>query len=179
MSPSKVLKLYYGLSFIAGILLTFVLSHLVYTQDIGVRGAAVMTLCLNVLLVMLLPLVLDWAEQRYFKARFILMEEVASTNPELAALLKEQCQRLAIPNLRLAIVHSADRELFSYGLWRNNARLILSDAFLKSDEPKFMFPSIEAELTRFAAQDGTIVFLLFTAAQETLQLYLLGTGFFH
>jgi hypothetical protein len=42
-----------------------------------------------------------------------------------------------------------------------------------------MFPSIEAELTRFAAQDGTIVFLLFTAAQETLQLYLLGTGFFH
>jgi len=154
-------------------MLTVLLSHWVATKDVGPRGAAIMTACLNVLLIMLLPLVLDWAERKYFKARFIMLEEVARTNPELASILQSQCQRLAIPNLRLAIVQSASKELFSYGMWRNNPRLVVSDSFLDVDQVNRMVPSIEAELTRFANQDMPLIFLMFGIVQEILLLVLL------
>jgi Zn-dependent protease with chaperone function len=175
MHPSRVLKIYYASSFAAGVLLTFFLTHWVATKDVGPRGAAIITACLNVLLIMLLPLVLDWAESKYFKARFIMLEEVAKTNPELASILQEQCQRLAIPNLRLAIVQSSSKELFSYGLWRNNPRLVLSESFLEIEQVNRMIPSIEAELIRFSNQDMPLIFLMFGIVQEMLLLVLLVT----
>jgi Zn-dependent protease with chaperone function len=173
MSPSKVLNFYYALAFAIGTVLSIFLAHWVETKDIGVRGAAVLNLSINVFFIMVLPLVLDWAERRYFKARFLLLEELAFTNPELATVLQEQCSRLAIPNLRLAIVHSANLELFSYGLWRNNPRLIVSDSFLTPEEQARIIPSIEAELARFATQDRTMIFLMFAALQEIIQLLIL------
>jgi len=175
MHPSRVLKIYYAVSFVSGVVLTFFLTHWVTTKDVGPRGAAIMTACLNVLLIMLLPLVLDWAERKYFKARFIMLEEVAKTNPELASILQEQCKRLALPNLRLAIVQSPAKELFSYGLWRNNPRLILSESFLDVEQVNRMIPSIEAELLRFSNQDMPLMFLMFAIVQEMLLLILLAS----
>jgi hypothetical protein len=173
MTPSKVLNFYYATTFSVGVVLSFLLAHLVKSNEIGVRGAAVLNLTINVFFIMILPMVLDWAESRYFKARFLLLEELAATNPEVAAVLREQCSRLAILNLRLAIVHSSDLELFSYGLWRTNPRLIVSDSFLSLAEQARVIPSIEAELVRFATQDKTMIFLMFAALQEILQLFLL------
>lgn len=166
MRPSRVLKIYYLLTFAIGILLTLPVAHWVQTQELGGRGAAGMTLCWNVLFIMLLPLVMDWGERRYFKARFLALEEVAETNPELATVIKEQCQKLNLPNLRFAVVDTTD-EMFSYGLWRNNPRLVVSDKFLAEDKSKII-PSIEAELTRFTSQDHTFVFLAFTIVQLML-----------
>ncbi len=107
---------------------------------------------------MLLPLVLDWAERHYFKARFLALEEFAKTNPDLASVLEKQCKELAIPKLRLAVVESQTNELFSYGLWRINPRLILSRSLLNKESQIKMIPSIEAELSNFASQDRTLVF---------------------
>jgi Zn-dependent protease with chaperone function len=173
MSPSRVLKLYYVASFVLGCLLTLVSAHWVSSKEIGMRGAAIIILSFNVLLIMLLPLVLDWAERRYFKARFMGLEDIAKTNPDLAVVLEEQCKRLAIAKLRLAIVESPANELFSYGLWRINPRLVLSHALLAEEHQVSMIPSIEAELVRFASQDMTVVFLMFTVAEELLQIVLI------
>jgi len=139
------------------------------------RGAAIITLSLNVLLIMILPLVLDWAESRYFKARFLGLAEIAKTNPDLASNLEEQCKRLAISKLRLAIVESPSDVLFSYGLWRLNPRLVLSDSMLNEEDQVRMLPSVEAELARFASQDRTLVFLMFTVVEEIFQIVLLAT----
>jgi len=175
MHPSRVLKIYYASSFAAGVVLTLFLTHWVATKDVGPRGAAIITACLNVLLIMLLPLVLDWAERKYFKARFVVLEEVARTNPELASILQSQCQRLALPNLKLAIVESPSKELFSYGMWRNNPRLVVSDSFLNVEQVNRMIPSIEAELTRFANQDMPLIFLMFGIVEEMLLIVLLAS----
>jgi hypothetical protein len=121
---------------------------------------------------MILPLVMDWAERRYFKVRFMALEEVAKTNPELASVISEQCKRLAIPGLRFAVVDTPSTELFSYGLWRHNPRLVVPGAFLAGDSKTTMIPSVEAELSRFANQDHTFVFLLFTITQVILVLSL-------
>jgi hypothetical protein len=173
MSPSRVLKLYYVVSFALGILLTLFLSHCVSTKDIGPRGAAVIILSFNVFLIMILPLALDWAERRYFKARFLALEDMRKTSPELATVLEQQCKRFAIPKLRLAIIESPTDELFSYGLWRLNPRLILSNSLLTEEKRLSSIPSIEAELARFASQDLTLIFLMFVVIEEIAQITLI------
>lgn len=165
MRPSQVLKIYYLATFAIGTLLTVPLAHSIQAQDIGARGAALVTLCWNVLFIMILPLVLDWGERRYCKARFLALEEVAKTNPELANVVSEQCKKLSIPGLRFAVVDTANAELFSYGLWRHNPRLVVPNNLLSEDPQTKSIPSVEAELSRFASQDHTLVFLLFTIMQ--------------
>ncbi|MGH9550203.1 MAG: hypothetical protein ACRD3W_12550 [Terriglobales bacterium] len=160
------------MTFIIGTLMTFPVAHWVQIQEVGARGAAIMTLCWNVLFVMILPLVMDWAERRYFKARFLALEEVAKTNPELASVIAEQCTKLRIPGLRFAVVDSPTDELFSYGLWRTNPRLVVPGNLLNSETKTAVIPSVEAELTRFASQDHTFVFLVFTVFQILMVLSL-------
>lgn len=167
--PSRVLTIYYAAAFLLGVLLTFCVALLVANDELGMRGAAVMTLTWNVFFVMILPLVLDWSERSHFKARFLQLEEVAATNPELAAALNEQCEKLAIRRLRLAVIDTPEEEVFSYGLWGDNPRLVISGEFFNSHEKERIVPSIEAELTRFRSQDHSIVFLLFTVFQIVMQ----------
>jgi Zn-dependent protease with chaperone function len=169
MRPSRILKVYYLATLIAGLLFTFPVAQMVQQHELGARGAAILTLCWNVLFIMVLPLVMDWAESRYFKARFMQLEEVAKDNPELAAVITEQCKKLSIPGFRFAVIDTNSEELFSYGLWRSNPRVVLPVSFLTADQKSRTIPSIEAELTRFASQDHTFVFLLFTVVQVMLQ----------
>jgi len=122
---------------------------------------------------MVLPLVLDWSEQKYFKTRFLKLEEVASSNPELASALEEQCQKLSLPGLKLAVIDSPSSEMFVYGLGGNNPRLVLPNAMLKSLSKAEIIPSIEAELIRFRHQRHTFVFLFFAAVQIITQQVLL------
>lgn len=178
VTPSRVLKLYYAITFTVGLLLTLPVSHFIKTDDVGVRGAAILILSWNVLFVMILPLIMDWAERHYFKARFLALEEVAKDNPELAAMLSSQCEKLALPGLKLAVVEDSDGAVCSYGLWRNNPRLIVSNRLLQEAAGKTIAPSIEAELTRFASQDHTLVFFIFAVVQvmvQNLLIYLMNT----
>lgn len=182
VTPSRVLKAYYATTFLVGLALTVPVAYYVTTDDVGYRGAALVLLSVNVLFVMLLPLVLDWAERRYYKARFLAMEEVAKDNPELALILSSQCEKLALPGLRLAVVDDSVDEMFSYGLWRNNPRLIVSTQVLNAHTQKNLAPSIEAELTRFASQDNTLIFLMFAGFQVMIQniiVYLLQSHIIH
>lgn len=178
LKPSTVLGIYYLTTFIVGVGLAFPVARCVAIGEIGARGSAILTLCWNVLFVMLLPMVLDWAERRYFKARFVALEDIAKTNPELALMIGEHCKKLSLPGLRLAVVDTTSEELFSYGLWRTNPRLIIPDALLNQPEKGQAIPSIEAELSRFANQDHTLVFLIFTVIQCIVQQLLLAAKLF-
>lgn len=178
MRPSRALQFYYGITFTVGLIMTLPMAYWVRTDELGARGAAILILSLNVLFVMVLPLVMDWAESKYFRARFVALEEVAQNNPELAMMLSSQCEKLALPGLKLAVVDQTNSdELFSYGLWRNNPRLFISNKVLQAAADKEFAPSIEAELTRFANQDHTLVFLMFAGFQvmaQNLLVYLMG-----
>ena len=55
--------------------------------------------------------------------------------------------------------------------------LFISDKVLQAAADKEIAPSIEAELTRFANQDHTLVFLMFAGFQvmaQNLLVYLMG-----
>lgn len=169
MRASRILNIYYGVTFAIGLLLTIPLAYFVNIDEIGGKGAAVLILSWNALFVLLLPMVLDWAESRYLQARFLAVEEVAKTNPELATLISEQCEKLSIPGLRFAIVETASEELFTYGLWRSNPRLVVPGSVLANFEKSKLLPSVEAELNRFASQDHTLLFILFAVVQVIVQ----------
>jgi hypothetical protein len=172
LKPSQVLTYYYALTFLLGTVLTVAVAFGVNAGEISPGGAAIMSLSWNVLFIMILPLVLDWSERKHCQARFLELEDIQGSNPELAAVIAEQCRHLSIAGLRLAVVDKGSDELFSYGLWGYNPRLILPQKLLTSQPPAAVWPSIEAELTRFASQDHTMIFLLFTVLQITLELVL-------
>ncbi|MBZ0187077.1 MAG: hypothetical protein K8F91_12590 [Candidatus Obscuribacterales bacterium] len=173
MTPSKILTTYYLATFSFGVVLTLLVTHFVDVNELGTRGAGGLIFCWNVLFIMLLPLVLDWAERRYLKARFLALEEVAKSNPELAEILKVQCQKLSIADLKLAIVDTKSDELFSYGLWGSNPRLMVPGNLLNPENETKIIPSIEAELTRISRRDHTVIFFMFAACQVGLFVVLL------
>ena len=117
---------------------------------------------------MLLPLVLDFLERRFMKARFIAIEEIQKTNPELATILTKQCEERSIPGLKLAVIDSNTKELFSYGLWGSNARLMLPGNLLEAENLAEVLPSVEAELNRFARRNHTVVYLIFAGFQAVI-----------
>lgn len=98
------------------------------------------------------------------------LEELAATNPELKTIIDEQCQKLSLAGLRFAIVESASSEAFTYGLWRQNPRLIVPTSWLEASEKEKLLPSIEVELTRFAKHDVTVVYIMFAVLQVLLQM---------
>jgi hypothetical protein len=168
VTPSRILKIYYALAFIVGAALTIPLAHFVHINEVGARGGAIMTLSWNILFVMLLPIIMDISERIYFKARFVQLEELAAQNPELAAVINERCKTLHIAGCRFAVISSAETEVFSYGLWRNNPRLVVPELLLEKEQPTGI-PSVERELTKFSKTEPTLIFLAFAIVQVLLQ----------
>lgn len=143
-------------------------------KELELNASVVLILCLNVLLIMILPLVLDFSERRYFKARFLKLEELAQTNPQLKSVIEEQCQKLSLPGLRVAAVETNATEMLIYGLWHQNPRLVLPASWLQpSSAQNNVLPSIEIELNRFAKREVSFLFLGFFLVQAALQIALL------
>lgn len=168
MKPSKILRIYLSTSCGIGILFTALAVCLLKSGEIGPNAAILMPVSWNVLFALILPLVLDWSEQKYLKARFIQIEDVAKDNPELKAYLDQQCQKLSVSKIRLAVVDT-NEETFSYGLLRYNPRLIVSSSMLSPDEKSKVIPSIENELNRFVKQEISLYFLMFMFLQIVLE----------
>jgi hypothetical protein len=173
MRPSKVLGFYCAIACAIGVMLALFVTVLVRQDEVGRYGATILTASWNVLMLMVLPMVLDWSERKYFNARFLQLEELAETNPELKAILDEQCRKLSLPGLRLAAVDTVDTETFTYGLWRQNPRLVVPSAWLQTVDQSQIIPSIEIQLSRFAKRDVSLVFLGFFILQVSLEQVLL------
>lgn len=173
MRPSKVLGLYCATACAIGIMFSLFVTVLVAQNEVGNYGAAILTASWNVLMLMVLPIVLDWSERKYFNAKFMQLEELAETNPELKAILDEQCRKLSLPGLRLAAVDTADSDTFTYGLWRQNPRLVVPAEWLHAQDKSKLLPSIEAQLNRFAKRDVSVIFFAFFVLQVALQQALL------
>lgn len=163
------MRLYLTASCVVGIILTTALSLALKHSVIELNAALILPLCWNVLLMLILPLVLDWSEQKYLKARFMQLEELAENNPELKTYLEAQCQKMALDKIKVAVVDSPVPETFSYGLLRYNPRLIVSSSVLNDEEKAKAIPSIELELNRFAKQEISLYFLAFTVLQIVIQ----------
>lgn len=169
MKPSKYLQVYVWSSALLGFMLTALTIVFLKRGEIGVGASLILPVCWNVLFMLILPLVLDWSEQKYLKARFLQLEEVAKDNPELKIYLEQQCRKMAVSNIKLAVVDSGGEETFSYGLLRYNPRLIVPSSLLNLAEKSKVIPSIENELNRFARQEVSLYFLGFIFAQIALQ----------
>lgn len=169
MKSSKILRVYLASSCVLGLALTAMTVVYLKQGEIGQSAAFILPFCWNVLFMLILPLVLDWSEQKYLKARFLQLEDVAKDNPELKAYLDQQCQKLAVSNIRVAVVDSAVEETFSYGLLRYNPRIIVPSKLLSDEEKAKIIPSIENELNKFKKQEVSLYFAAFTFAQLALQ----------
>lgn len=177
-TPALVLPVYFLLSFIIGLGFSILMFYLVHRHELGRGGASIITLCWNVFFVMILPLVLDWAEQKHFKAQFQDIDEVAKNSPELAGIVVDLCKKLSLPKPKLAFISSAQPDVFCYGLWGHNPRLVFSGAangeLVSSDMDIGLLKALlEAELIRLSSQDHTMIFFLFAVLQILFQQLLI------
>jgi hypothetical protein len=169
MRPSRIMRAYLWSSGLLGFLLTALTVWLLNRGDIGLSAAFILPVSWNVLFMLVLPLVLDWSEQKYLHARFLQLEEVARNNPELKVYLEQQSRKLAVSTIRLAVVDTNGEETFSYGLMRYNPRVIVPSSMMETEEKSRIIPSIENELNRFARQEVSLFYLGFTFAQIAFQ----------
>jgi Zn-dependent protease with chaperone function len=169
MKPSRIMRLYLTTTCVVGVLLTAATSVLLKNSIIELNAALILPLCWNVLFMLILPLVLDWSEQKYLKARFLQLEELAQDNPELKNYLEQQCEKMALAKIKVAVIDSPVEETFSYGLLRYNPRLIVSRSMLSDAEKAKAIPSIESELNKFAKQEISLYFIGFTVLQIIVQ----------
>ncbi len=180
MIASKVLRNYYIATFLIGVVMLAPMAYGLKTNEVGMKGAYAVILCFNVLCFLLLPLIMDWTERVYFKARFLALEEVAEKSPQLAKAVSEQCEQLSLNSVKFAVVEAAHGEtnndfesnekLTSYGLWCTNPRVVLTNRLLDPSNLNAA-PSVLAELNRFSKNNTIPVFIAFAAAQSIL-LYL-------
>lgn len=173
MKPSKILQAYLLASCLLGLALTIFTAIWLKQSIIELNAALILPVCWNVLLLLLLPLVLDWSEQKYLNARFLQIEELANDNPELKSYLDIQCEKLSVSQIRVAVVESGADETLSYGLLGNNPRVIVPKSMLSLEEKSKIIPSIENELNKFARHELSLYFLGFTFFQLLLQQVLL------
>ncbi|MBP7862876.1 hypothetical protein KA183_14415 [bacterium] len=186
MIASKVLRNYYIATFLLGVVMLLPMTIGLKTNDVGMKGAYAVILCFNVLCFLLLPLIMDWTERVYFKARFLALEEVAEKSPQLAKAVSEQCEQLSLNSVKFAVVEVAHGEpeqelgshekLTSYGLWRSNPRVVLTNRLLDPSNLNAA-PSVLAELNRFSKNNTIPVFMGFAAIQSIL-LYVVKTFVF-
>lgn len=187
MIASKVLRNYYIATFLMGLVMLAPMAYGLKTNDVGMKGAYAVILCFNVLCFLLLPLIMDWTERVYFKARFLALEEVAEKSPQLAKAVSEQCEQLSLNSVKFAVVEVAhgdnanelenhEKQLSSYGLWRSNPRVVLSQKLLDPANTSAA-PSVLAELNRFSKNNTIPVFMAFALVQSIL-LYLVKTFVF-
>lgn len=169
MKPAKALRIFLVASCLLGLAFTVFTAQLLKAGEIELNAALLLPVCWNVFFMLILPQVLDWSEKKYFKARFLQLEELANDNPELKAYIEAQCKKLAVSGIRLAVLDSSSVELFSYGLWRYNPRLIVPSSIFVKTETERMMPSIELELSRFAKQGLSSSFIVFTLIQILVQ----------
>lgn len=154
---------------LVGFVLTAITVALLNRGEIGLSAALILPVSWNVLFMLILPLVLDWSEQKYLHARFLQLEEVAKDNPELKSYLEQQCRKLAVTSIKLAVVDTNGEETFSYGLMRYNPRVIVPSKMMSVEEKSRVIPSIDNELNRFARQEVSLYFLTFVFAQIAMQ----------
>lgn len=180
MIASKVLRNYYVVTFVLGIVLLCPVAFALKINEVGMGGAFAVVLCFNALCFLLLPLIMDWTERVYFKARFLALEELAEESPQLAKAVSEQCEQLSIASVKFAVVEVNQTEqgndihisnqLSSYGLWRSNPRLIVPDRLLEPENATNAAPSVLAELNRFSKNNSIPVFASFALLQGGILL---------
>ncbi len=176
MQPSRSLNIYLLATFLTGVALSTATVAWVGDGEITAGGAAVLTLTWNVFFLMVLPLVLDWSQRKYFKARALDMKQLSSEHPEIAQAISQECERHSLPGLKMAVVDSVNDEIFSYGLPGVRPRIIISNGMLESAQERMIIPSIEEEIERSARHDQTTIFLLFAAIQIVGQQALIALG---
>lgn len=182
MIASKVLRNYYVVTFVLGIVLILPVAFALKINEVGIGGAFAVVLCFNALCFLLLPLIMDWTERVYFKARFLALEELAQESPQLAKAVSEQCQQLSLASVKFAVVevnqseHEQDKDiqisnqLSSYGLWRSNPRVVVPNRLLDPENAINAAPSVLAELNRFSKNNSIPVFVSFAVMQGGILL---------
>ena len=92
------------------------------------------------------PWLLDEALTRLLQAKALRLLDLSGQRPEAGRLLQRQCRRHKLVTPQLYQLPTADPVLFSYGSWRSNARIVISQGLLDAVDDGELATLLGAEL---------------------------------
>jgi Zn-dependent protease with chaperone function len=126
----------------------------------------VFTFITNLVLWLVSPTITDWVQGFFYKVRWVSLEEFSGEHTEVAAFLKQVCEKHNITIPRLRIIEDANPTAYCYGSYPNNARIVMSEGIFK-------YLDVEEQKAVFGHELGHIInkdFIIMTIAVTLLQI---------
>jgi Zn-dependent protease with chaperone function len=134
--------------------------------------AIIVSLVFNAAVFFLSPSIMDKIQEAIYQTRWVTLAEIEKRSPEAAEVIKRVCQQKNLNWPRLGIIEDRHPTAFTYGLFPDQARIVISQglfAYLDDDEIA----------TVYAHELGHIIhweFAMMTAASTLIQIaYLIST----
>ncbi len=139
---------------------------------LGLIIALMITLGFNGLAFLISPMIMDQTQRWLYKTRWVTLAEIKRKSPETAELILKVCREHKIRYPRLGIIDDQNPTAFTYGSFRDQARLVVSEGlftYLDDDEIATVYAH---ELGHIVHWDFAIMTVASTLVQITYLIYL-------
>ncbi len=154
------------LGLIFGMVCGVILAALVYTDNVNLGFAITLTIIINGVIFLVSPWISDFSYRWFNKLQFLDDAEVSSRFPGIHQLIHAVANEYGFKAPSIGLIPDRNPTAFTYGLFRSNARIVVTDGifeFLNEDEQRAV---VAHELGHIVNRD----FIVMTAAGTLVQI---------
>lgn len=151
---------------IFGMVCGVILAALVFTDNVNLGFAIALTIIINGVIFLVSPWISDFSYRWFNKLQFLDDVEVGSRFPGIHQLIHSVANEYGFKAPSIGLIPDRNPTAFTYGLFRSNARIVVTDGifeFLNEDEQRAV---VAHELGHIVNRD----FIVMTAAGTLVQI---------
>lgn len=156
-------------------LLAFVFGLIIlamqYTGQIDLGVAAILTVVVNFILWFVSPIVSDFINRIFYKVRFLSEQELTAEHKEVFDIIKEVSTQYKFRFPKVGIIPDNNPTAFTYGSWRSNSRIILTQGIFHFLNPQEIRAVVAHELGHIVRRDFIIMMIATTLIQILYEIY--------
>jgi len=159
------------LSVLTAMLAGVIIAAFVSTGSLELAPALILVAFINAIIFFISPWITDWMLQWINKAVFLEESDLASRYPHVHAIVSEVAAEYRFTAPSIGIIPDRNPTAFTYGLFRSNARIVLTDGifeFLNEDETRAV---VAHELGHIVHRDFIVMTIAGTLVQMLYNIY--------
>ena len=159
------------LSVLTAMVAGVVIAAFVSTGSLELAPALILVAIINAIIFLVSPWITDWMLTWINKVAFLEESEVASRYPHVHAIVSEVAAEYRFAAPSIGIIPDRNPTAFTYGLFRSNARIVLTDGifeFLNEDETRAV---VAHELGHIVHRDFLVMTIAGTLVQMLYNIY--------
>ncbi len=168
-------KLFFASLFTLTILSSFVFGVvilvLLYTEQIDIGLAIILTIGINFILWLIGPTITDLINKWFYKVKFISKEELAQQHPEVAQIIEQVSTQYKFKFPKVGIIPDKNPTAFTYGSARFNSRIVLTEGMFYFLNPQEARAVVAHELGHIVNRDFIVMMVASTLVQILYEIY--------